>query len=87
MVLFAKMCTKRGEWTRTIDKTKAAHWKAILDTPSSGYLWMATAYMELNHKYANLPLLKAGDRKAVEIDENVQVLRGGALVSGSCLRA
>jgi hypothetical protein len=71
MVLFAEMRTKRGEWTQTIDKTKAAPWKAFLNTPSSGYLWKAITYMELKHKYPKIPLLKAGDHKAVEINENV----------------
>jgi len=58
MALFVEMRTKRGEWTRTIEKAKAVHWGRFLHTASSGNLWKAAAYIGPRDNYANIPLLK-----------------------------
>lgn len=76
MTLFTEMRVKRREWTRTIEKTKAAHWKAFLDaaSASSGDLWRAAAYMGQRDSYANIPPLRVGDREAVHNNDKAQVL-------------
>jgi hypothetical protein len=62
--LYAEMKTKRREWTRTIEKAKAAHWKDFLDAASAGTLWKAAAYLGPRENYANMPTLKTESRKS-----------------------
>jgi hypothetical protein len=69
MTLFVEMRTMRREWTRTIEKAKVAHWKTFLDTASSGNLWKAAAYIGSRDNYANIPLLKVGNREVVDNDK------------------
>jgi ribonuclease HI len=72
--LFAEMRTKRREWTRTIEKTKSAHWNEFLDAASSGTLWKAAAYLGPRDDYANIPPLMVGEREIAQNAEKAQVL-------------
>ncbi|KAF4233525.1 hypothetical protein CNMCM6805_009182 [Aspergillus fumigatiaffinis] len=55
--LFQDMRQKRREWTRTIEKAKATHWKEFLDA-KEGHLWKAATYMRLRDQYSNIPTLR-----------------------------
>jgi hypothetical protein len=60
MHLLMKMRNKRREWTRTIERAKASHWKEFLDKARSGSLWEAARYMKPGDNYANIPPLVIG---------------------------
>ena len=62
---------KRREWTRTIEQTKATHWKEFLDNASSGNLWKVTIYIGPRDSYTNIPPLKVGDTKARRIENRL----------------
>ncbi|KAJ8200122.1 hypothetical protein LV164_008811, partial [Aspergillus fumigatus] len=65
--LFQDMRQKRREWTRTVEKAKATHWKQFLDEAKEGQLWKAATYMRPRESYASIPSLKVG---AGEISDN-----------------
>jgi hypothetical protein len=45
MNFFVEMRTRRREWTRAIQRTKAIHWNEFLDKASSRTVWKATPYL------------------------------------------
>lgn len=61
------MRQKRREWTRTVEKAKATHWKQFLDEAKEGQLWKAATYMRPRESYASIPSLKVG---AGEVSDN-----------------
>src|SRR5258706_8700588 len=72
MTLFGEMRRKRREWTRTIEKAKATHWKEFLDSAGEGHLWKAATYMGPRDACASIPPLKAGRE---EISDNTSKAR------------
>ena len=66
-LLFNDMRLKRQQWTRTIKKVKAAHWKEFLDKAQEGHLWKAATYMHPQDLHTNIPALK---RESEEVSEN-----------------
>jgi hypothetical protein len=58
--LFESMRWKRREWTRTIKKVKATHWKEFLDKAQEGHLWKTATYMRPRDPYTNIPILTVG---------------------------
>ncbi|EED11824.1 reverse transcriptase, putative [Talaromyces stipitatus ATCC 10500] len=72
--LFNDMRHKRREWTRTIEKVKAAHWKEFLDKAQEGHLWKAATYMRPRDPYTNIPPLKVGSEEITENDAKARVL-------------
>lgn len=65
-LLFNDMCLKRQQWTRTIKKVKAAHWKEFLDKAQEGHLWKAATYMHPQDLHTNIPALKRGSEEVTE---------------------
>ena len=74
MALFMEMRVKRREWTRTIEQTKATHWKEFLDNASSGSLWKAAIYMRPRDNYANIPPLQVRETEIVDNQDKARVL-------------
>jgi hypothetical protein len=70
------MRQKRREWTRTIEKVKATHWKEFLDTAQEGYLWKAATYMRPRDSYTNIPPLKIGSEEITENDAKARIFLG-----------
>ncbi|KAI3047626.1 hypothetical protein CBS147353_11740 [Aspergillus niger] len=64
--LFTDMQGKRRQWTRTIEKAKAAHWKEYLDKAGEGHLWKAATYMRPRDDYATIPALTIGSEEVVD---------------------
>ena len=60
------MRRKRREWTRTVEKVKATHWKEFLDKAQEGHLWKAATYMRPRDHYTNIPALKVGSEEVTE---------------------
>ncbi|EED11836.1 polymerase, putative [Talaromyces stipitatus ATCC 10500] len=67
------MRQKRREWTRTIEKAKAAHWKEFLDKAQEGHLWKAAIYMRPRDSYTNIPPLKVGSEEVTENNAKARV--------------
>ena len=65
-LLFNDMRLKRQQWTRTIKKVKAAHWKEFLDKAQEGHLWKAATYMRPRDPHTNIPALKRGSEEVTE---------------------
>ncbi|KAI9035202.1 reverse transcriptase family protein [Aspergillus affinis] len=59
--LFNNMRQKRREWTRTIEKVKATHWKEFLGKAQEGHLWKTATYMRPRDPYTNIPPLQMAD--------------------------
>jgi hypothetical protein len=74
MTLLVEMRTKRREWTRSIEQTKASHWKEFLDNAKAGNLWKAAVYIGPRDNYANIPLLKVGEREVADDNSKAQPL-------------
>lgn len=74
MQLFADMHSKRRQWTRTIEKAKASHWREFLDKASTRTVWKATPYLKRQDKYARIPALKVGDNEYVDNAGKAQAL-------------
>jgi hypothetical protein len=74
LYLFTEMRTKRREWTRTIERAKATHWKEFLDQAGSGNLWKAARYMEPGDNYANIPPLVIGQTELTENKDKAKAL-------------
>jgi hypothetical protein len=74
VALFTEMRVKRREWTRTIEQTKASHWREFLDNASSGKLWKAATHMGPRKNYANIPPLKVGETEVADNQDKARVL-------------
>ncbi len=74
MSLFEEMCWKRSEWTRTIEKAKAIHWKEFLDRASEGRLWKAASYMGPRESYSSIPALKVGSEEVSDNESKARIL-------------
>lgn len=72
--LFNDMRQKRREWTRTIEKVKATHWKEFLDKAQEGHLWKAATYMRPRDSHTNIPPLKVGSEEVTANDAKARVL-------------
>ena len=72
--LFTEMHSQRREWTRTIEKAKASHWREFLDQASSRTVWKATPYLERTNNYACIPALKVGDNEYADNAGKAQAL-------------
>jgi endonuclease/exonuclease/phosphatase (EEP) superfamily protein YafD len=66
--------TKRRNWTRQLEKVKAADWKDFLDQATSQTVWRATPYMKRNDAFANLPPIRVGDHEVMDNREKARVL-------------
>jgi hypothetical protein len=64
---FENMQESRGEWTRTIEKTKCAHREEYIDKAGEGHLWKAATYMRSLDDYASTPALSVN---AEEVEYN-----------------
>ncbi|CEL11943.1 Putative Reverse transcriptase [Aspergillus calidoustus] len=64
--LHNNMRLKRREWTRTIEKVKAAHWKEFLDKAQEGDLWRAATYMRPRDPHTSIPALRVGSREVTK---------------------
>ena len=60
------MRQKRWEWTQTVEKVKATHWKEFLDKAQEGHLWKMATYMRPQDPYTNIPALKAGSEEVTK---------------------
>ena len=65
---------KRRNWTRQLEKVKAADWKDFLDQATSQTVWRATPYMKKNDAFANLPPLRVGDHEVTDNHDKARVL-------------
>ena len=74
MQLFTDMHSKRRQWTRTIEKAKASHWREFLDKASSRTVWKATPYLKRQDNYACIPALRVGDDDYVDNAGKAQAL-------------
>jgi hypothetical protein len=71
--LHNNMRLKRREWTRTIEKVKAAHWKEFLDKAQEGDLWRAATYMRPRDPHTSIPALRVGSREVTENEAKAKV--------------
>ena len=60
------MCQKQQEWTQTVEKVKATHWKEFLDKAQEGHLWKTATYMHPWDPYINIPTLKMESEEVTE---------------------
>lgn len=72
MTLFREMQQKRREWTRTIEKTKATHWRQFLDESGEGKLWKAATYMKPRETWGCIPALKVGNYELTENEDKAR---------------
>jgi ribonuclease HI len=70
--LFQNMRQKRREWTRTIEKAKATHWKEFLDKAGEGHLWKAATYMRPRDQYSNIPTLNVGEEEVTNNEDKAK---------------
>lgn len=73
LALFEEMRQKRRRWTKSIEKAKAAHWKAFLDKAGEGHLWKAASYMGPRADYANIPALKVDSKEIADNQDKANV--------------
>jgi hypothetical protein len=66
------MRRKCRAWTRTIGKTKAAHWKEFPDSAGDGHLWKEISYKRARESYASIPPLR---RETQEITDHAEKAR------------
>jgi ribonuclease HI len=69
------MRQKRREWTRTVEKAKATHWKQFLDEAKEGQLWKAATYMRPRESYASIPSLKVGEEELSDNEDKAKAFR------------
>ena len=60
------MRQKQQEWTQTVEKVKATHWKEFLDKAQEGHLWKTATYMRPQDPYTNIPTLKVGSEEVTK---------------------
>lgn len=73
LTLFADMRQKRRDWTRTIEKTKSAHWKEFLDNAGEGHLWKAATYMKPRDSFSAIPPLKVASEEFADNKDKARV--------------
>jgi hypothetical protein len=71
---FVEMRSRRREWTRAIERTKATHWKEFLDKASLNKVWKATPYLGPRDNYASIPALKVGQAEFSGNQDNARIL-------------
>ncbi|THC88360.1 hypothetical protein EYZ11_012191 [Aspergillus tanneri] len=71
-ILFQNMRQKRREWTRTIEKAKATHWREFLDKAGEGHLWKAATYMRPRDAYLSVPTLKVDTEEVTDNQEKAE---------------
>lgn len=73
--LHKAMRSKRREWTRNIERAKAAHWRQFLDDArGGGTLWKAASYARQAPVTTRLPDLKVHDKEYTSNTDKADVL-------------
>ena len=69
---FEAMQQKRRAWTRTIEKTKASHWRQFLDEAGERKLWKAATYMKPRETWGCTPTLRAGSEDIIQNEDKAK---------------
>ncbi|GAA3296697.1 hypothetical protein GCM10020218_080510 [Dactylosporangium vinaceum] len=69
---YRTMQQKRRAWTRTIEKTKASHWKQFLDEAGEGKLWKAATYMKPRETWGCIPVLRVGSEELAQNEDKAK---------------
>lgn len=72
MSLFRDIQQKRREWTRTIEKTKATHWRRFLDEAGEGKLWKAATYIKPREAWGCVPALQVGNNELTDNEDKAR---------------